>query len=159
LERVNVILNHPVFTRSLMRLSELEADRVFCRHGIEHLLDVARIAHILNLESEKKAFPKDLVYAAALLHDIGRARQYEDGTPHEKESADLAKIILSDCGFDESESKIIIDAILLHRTSNKGEKTVFAEHIFRADKFSRRCCDCVKFNECSWELKNGWVEY
>lgn len=169
MERANAILSHPLFLRKLSRLRELEKDRIFCRHGMEHLLDVARIAYILCLESscektghlskEEAAHDKELVYAAALLHDIGRARQYEDGTPHERESAGLAEIILSECGFDAPESALIIDAILSHRTSSGGEKTGFAGHLYRADKLSRCCPECTATGQCNSKTKNNRLEY
>ena len=159
MERINAILNYPIFIKTMTRLNKLEADRLFCKHGMEHLLDVARIAYILNLESEEKPLPKDIIYAAALLHDIGRARQYEDGTPHEKESAKLAENILPDCGFNKTESELILDAILSHRSKTHQWQTTIAEYIFRADKLSRYCRNCVKLDECDWKLKNIEIEY
>ena len=56
-------------------------------------MDVARIAYILSAD-RAYAVSKEIIYAAALLHDIGKWKQYEDGTPHEKASADLAEQIL-----------------------------------------------------------------
>ena len=41
-----------------------------------HLLDVARLAWIFNLEANQE-ISKERIYAAALLHDIGRHIQYE----------------------------------------------------------------------------------
>ena len=49
---------------------------------MSHLLDVARIAYIRNLE-KGYGFRKDVIYAAAVLHDIGKALQYEEKVPHE----------------------------------------------------------------------------
>ena len=75
-ERLEAIRNHPLYQSSLRRLNDLERGRIFCRHGMEHLLDTARIAYIKSLE---RALPlsRDLIYAAALLHDIGKWEQYE----------------------------------------------------------------------------------
>lgn len=89
-ERLEAIRNHPLYQSSLRRLSDLERSRIFCRHGMEHLLDTARIAYIKSLE---RALPlsRDLIYAAALLHDIGKWEQYENGTPHELSSARIAE--------------------------------------------------------------------
>jgi len=157
--RANAILSNPIFVRELERINDLEKDRIFCGHGMEHLLDVARIAHILNLESKDSLFPKELIYAAALLHDIGRARQYDDGTPHEIESARLSESILPKCGFSENESKLILDAILSHRTASRGEKSRFSEYLYRSDKLSRRCRDCAGFEQCDWKLKNMQLVY
>ena len=89
-ERLEAIRNHPLYQSSLRRLNDLERGRIFCRHGMEHLLDTARIAYIKSLE---RALPlsRDLIYAAALLHDIGKWEQYENGTPHELQAPGLQK--------------------------------------------------------------------
>ncbi len=43
---------------------------------------MARIAYIRNLE-EGLGFDKEMIYAAAVLHDIGKSLQYEEKVPHE----------------------------------------------------------------------------
>ena len=78
MERVNKICGHPVWKWHMERLAEYEKDRIFCRHGVEHLLDVARIAYIENLE-KNSGLSKEIIYGAALLHDIGRYLQYTEG--------------------------------------------------------------------------------
>ena len=52
MKRVNAILRHPLYRRCYGRLEELEKDRIFCCHQMPHLLDVARIAYILNMEQD-----------------------------------------------------------------------------------------------------------
>ena len=156
MERVDAILQHPQFRASLERTAELEKVRVFCGHGMDHLIDTARIAYMLSLEAGEGA-DKELIYAAALLHDIGRWRQYEDCTPHERESARIAGEILPECGFGEPETALILDAILSHRTHD-GAKSGFARSLYRADKLSRRCYECAARNECDWEIKNIRLE-
>ena len=91
--RVRAVWEHPVFQRELARLEELERDRPFCRHGIQHLLDTARIMRILNLE-QGLGFSREVVYATALLHDVGKAGQYAGGEPHEVAGERLARKIL-----------------------------------------------------------------
>lgn len=81
MNRVNQILFHPRYRQALEQTELWERDRKFCRHGISHFLDVARLAYIRCLE-ERLDVDKDVIYAAALLHDIGRYQQYERGTPH-----------------------------------------------------------------------------
>ena len=73
--RVNRIWNHSVYQSSLHNIEELERERIFCGHGVRHLLDTARLAYIENLEMGL-CISKDMIYAAALLHDIGRGQQY-----------------------------------------------------------------------------------
>ena len=91
--RVRAVWEHPVFQRELAWLEELEHDRPFCRHGAQHLLDTARIMWILNLE-QGLGFSRELVYATALLHDVGKAGQYAGGEPHEVAGERLAREIL-----------------------------------------------------------------
>ena len=78
--KMTAIWKHPLFQSSFQRIQEWEKDRIYCRHGMEHFLDTARIAYIRSLE-ENIPVSKDQIYAAALLHDIGKWQQYEDGTP------------------------------------------------------------------------------
>lgn len=137
-----------------------EADRRFCRHDMVHFLDVARIARIIDLE-ENLGIPEDLIYAAALLHDIGRHRQYEEGIPHEHASAIIAPEILGECGFDEEETGVIIDAIRQHRNSEVSFEGNLRGVLFRADKASRPCFACEAERDCSWKegRKNREIIY
>ena len=48
--RLNAVVNHEVYQTYYKRICECETDRVFCCHQMNHLLDVARIAYIKNLE-------------------------------------------------------------------------------------------------------------
>lgn len=107
---------------------------------------------ILNLE-EGQNLDKDLIYAASLLHDIGKHRQYDEGIPHEKASAEIAPAILQDCGFKEEETSVIIKAILAHRDSASAEMNGLTGILYRADKASRACFCCKAEKECDW--KNG----
>ena len=81
MERVNRICEHPVWKWHMERLTEYEKDRIFCRHGMEHLLDVARIAYIENLENNR-SISKEIIYGAPLLHDIRTYLEYTEGIPH-----------------------------------------------------------------------------
>lgn len=69
MDRVNAVREHPLYREYYERLEKLEEGRIFCRHQMPHLLDVARIAYIRNLE-EGLGFPRDVIYTAAVLHDI-----------------------------------------------------------------------------------------
>ncbi|MGN0364203.1 MAG: HD domain-containing protein [Bilifractor sp.] len=115
MDRITLIMNDPRFLEAIKQTEDFEKARVFCRHDWQHLLDVARIMQIFCLR-ENLPVPDDLIYAAALLHDIGRARQYEDGTPHDIAGMQIAGLILSDCGFNNSERNLILYAIGRHRS-------------------------------------------
>ncbi len=150
MERINRILANDLFKCYVSENAKEEKYRQFCRHDLGHAMDVARIAWILNLE-EEAGLSKDLVYGAALLHDIGRYLQYRDGTPHEQASATLAEDILEECGYDSSESKEILNAIISHRDSKMLKKKDLAGVIYRADKLSRPCFACKMEKECNWK--------
>lgn len=159
MDRVNKICSHPLWKQQLEQLREEEKNRVFCRHGIEHLLDVARIAYIENLE-QGYGIPKEVIYAAALLHDIGRFLQYSQGIPHEAAGVQLAPQILEDCGFHGEESREILEAIGEHRNSEQKTSRRLAGIIYRADKKSRNCGFCQAGESCNWsrEKKNLTID-
>ena len=142
------------------QIRKLEQDRIFCRHDIAHCLDVARLAYLENLEKHLR-LEKELIYAAALLHDIGRHRQYLEGIPHEQGSAALARSILADCGYSPTEQEEIVSAILRHRLPETGAQNDLAGLLFRADKASRLCMFCGAAEACNWSLekKNKSLRY
>lgn len=160
MERANSILENKRYREYLQKNQAAEEGRIFCCHNMEHFLDVARIACILNLEEELQ-ISKELIYATALLHDIGRHVQYADGTPHEKASAKLAEAILVECGFDEAEQKDILRAIRKHRDSKMVTEKSLAGIIYRADKASRSCFACKAEALCDWKAdkKNLKLKY
>ena len=77
MKRIDQILSHPVFREQFALLQEAEKDRIFCRHTMEHFLDVARLMYIYNLE-DQAGFSKEMIYAAGLLHDILTIWQEQD---------------------------------------------------------------------------------
>lgn len=159
MERVNKILENETYKECLAKNSQWEKDRIFCKHNMEHFMDVARIAYIMVLEKGLD-IRKDIIYAAALLHDIGRFRQYENGTPHEKASADIAPEILADSGFSEKETDKILKAILDHRKYD-GEHGNLSYILYKSDKLSRACYSCGSASLCDWseEKKNLKIKY
>ena len=215
MERVDKVMNHPVFRENMERIEKAEIDRFFCRHGLPHALDVARIFYILLLEEQvscdkklvdndneqmsvnmelengnSEVLPidkefvngdsemlpidrelmngdrgmlpldKELVYATALLHDIGRYEQYENGTPHNEAGAKLAGEIMASCGFTEDECARAVNAIKGHRRDSS-DGDVFCHLLYKADKLSRDCYRCEAEPECYWdaEQKNMRVKY
>lgn len=147
MKRVNAIWQNERYQRSLKKIEAWEKEREFCRHTPEHFLDVARLAWILVLEAGIQA-EKEIIYAAGLLHDIGRFRQYEEGIPHEQASAELAEEILGDCGFSEGERSQVLELIRGHRT--RQEPGGLPELFYRADKLSRNCFSCPAEKKCDW---------
>ena len=159
MKRVDAILRHPLFAEKLRLLDELEAERAFCRHDLTHLLDVARLMWIDVLE-KGLAIDRDVVYAAALLHDLGRAEQIRQGIPHEQASAALAERILPDAGFAADEVETVIAAIRCHRGSAPADaRNALGEILYRADKACRLCWRCDARAACNWpeERKNAGI--
>lgn len=150
MDRVNRIMNHEKYQQYLARNERAEVSRRFCRHNMGHFLDVARLAVILN-ETEGYEADRELIYAAALLHDIGRWVQYKDGTPHEQASEALSGEILTECGFDGEEKSSILQAILHHRDKAVMEEKTLSGLLYRADKLSRPCYVCKAERECDWK--------
>lgn len=150
--RVQNIYRHPLFAECLEKNRLAEVERIFCTHDMEHFLDVARLAYIFSMEREY-GIAKEEIYAAALLHDIGKWRQYEEQIPHERAGALLAESILRDTGFDEEECARILAAILNHRRENTecaDAAGKLAEVLYDADKISRNCFACRAEKECDW---------
>lgn len=159
MDKVNAILNSKRFTEYLNKNIQFEENRIFCKHDLQHFLDVARIAYIMTLEKNIK-IDKQIVYASALLHDIGRWMQYKEDISHEIASCSLAEEILIECGFREEEIKIILSAILTHREKNN-EKEDFNKIFYLSDKLSRGCFNCKAVVECKWsdDKKNYNISY
>ncbi|WP_027398852.1 HD domain-containing protein [Anaerovorax odorimutans] len=155
MERINKILSNKIFKHYLYEIESCEKDRIFCKHDMTHFLDVARIAYIINLENNYN-MEKDLIYAAALLHDCGKSIQYNYGIPHNIASCDIAKDILSTCDFTEKEISAIICAIRDHRNSKVINEFTLSELLYKADKMSRNCFNCSASKDCNWsnEKKN-----
>lgn len=167
MELYNKLLTNETFREKLDVITEVEKDRKFCRHGIEHILDVARIAQIFNVERGYN-LSKDIVYSASLLHDIGRADEYLYGTPHDEAGAQIATNILMELGANGDEIFVISYAIGHHRGQNlygqiddKNPSKLLSNIIKEADVISRPCYMCKASAECKWpeEKKNNIIKY
>lgn len=149
MKAVEKIRKHPLYIKCYQKVEEAEEDRIFCRHQLTHLLDTARIAYIRSLE-ENLGLKKEMIYAAALMHDLGKYRQYEDGTPHEVAGAELAAEILKDIDdFTEAEKEDIIRAVREHRRLKEGMSQL-GRLLYESDKLSRACYACPAEPQCNW---------
>ncbi|OEF95795.1 HD domain-containing protein [Desulfuribacillus alkaliarsenatis] len=181
MQRIQRIFNHDKFAYYLKRIKTLEKGRPFCLHPLEHSIDVARIAYILWLEQSLKEggfsvstnstmdltvdseqaldAMKCYIYAAALLHDIGRYRQYLYGEEHAEVSANLAQEILVDTGFAEEEQAVILDAIRYHNAETS--EYLLTRILQKADKLSRKCFQCTEQERCyklsKMETRHGLI--
>ena len=167
MDRVNAVIRHPMYQEYYRRLEMLEKDRVFCTHQMDHLLAVARIAWIRNLE-EGLGLQKDIIYTAAVLHDIGKSLQYEKKIPHETAGEEIAGQILDDLGredngtgkvFTQEEKADILRAVRGHRRLHEGMEPL-ERLLCESDKKSRLCFACQAEALCDWsdEKKNMEIE-
>lgn len=150
MSRVQKIIQHPTFRHSLEKNELAEKERIFCCHEMTHFIDVSRLGYIFALERGYQ-LEKDVIYAAGLLHDIGRWKQYQDGTPHDEAGAELAEPILRDSGYSEQEICSILGAIREHRSEN--DRDELTEVLYDADKASRCCWRCEAEPECNWSAQ------
>lgn len=159
-ERINKILKNPIYQGHLKKIIGHEVGRDFCKHDLPHFLDTARIAYILNLEGAY-GLPKDIIYGAALLHDIGRWQEYESGAVHAEASALLCEEILREADYHNDEMNEIKQAISNHGTKELEEEHLLSNLLYRADKQSRGCYNCKIEGDCDWspEKKNHMITY
>jgi uncharacterized protein len=149
---VDAVVKHPIYQKYYERLVDRESTRRFCCHQIDHTISTARIAYIYTLE-RGLPFRKEVVYAAGLLHDIGKVCQYDDKTPHEQAGAHIAEEILADVdGFTEREKATIVQGILEHRHWNE-DASQLGKLLYEADKASRTCYLCPVREACSWSYE------
>ena len=159
-DRIQRIQKNPVFQELYKKLQNAEAGRIFCKHTMEHFLDVARLMYIFCLE-DGESINRDVIYATALLHDLGRYDQISSGTPHNIAGVEIAGNILNECGFTENEIRSIQNAIASHREPHGLDADKLTIYLYRADKMSRDCFSCAVRAECNWpdEKKNEWIVF
>lgn len=160
--RYEKILKNKEYRELLAEIHNFELERIYCKHDLRHFMDVARIASIIWFEDgEDKGIDRDIIYAAALLHDIGRAREYKEGLSHDEASAVIAEHILPSCGYTAEEIQEISSAIHGHRGRKYAQETYLGEILARADKLSRPCFLCGASDTCKWseEEKNTSLAY
>ena len=151
MDRVERILGDAFYKKQIKKIYESEYEREYCRHGFGHAVSVARIAYILALE-EKRPGPgirKDVIYAAALLHDIGRYTPEEEKMSHHEAGATVAERVLQRAGYTEDERIEICGAIRAHKEP-EDNGAVLAGILYRADKLSRNCFLCDAREDCYW---------
>ncbi len=151
MRRINRLLKDSTFQSYLEKNRAYETERIYCRHDLPHALDAARISYILNLE-EHTGLDQEILYAAALVHDIGRWKEYEDGIPHEEAGVQLAEGLLEKAGFTDAEVASVLEAIGCHR--NGGGTSTLSGLLYRADKLSRNCVTCTVLGSCK-HFQNG----
>ncbi len=177
MEYTDRLLVNERFLRVQREIREDEAERIYCRHEIEHGLDVCRIAWIMYLEDVisdntvgKNTIrfsggdsAKDRFYVTGLLHDVGRSLQYRTGEHHSTAGEKLAGQILKEIGYPEKWIRETVDFIRDHhgRQNVYTDKTAVGYYIERADQLSRNCFCCPAAATCKWkdEERNRTIRY
>lgn len=152
--KIKKILNHKLFIENMRKIIQIEENRIYCKHDIFHCFDVARICYIIVLENNLH-YDKDVIYALALLHDIGRAKQYESGEDHSLIGGEIAAQIMHDVAFSEHDIELVKDIILKH----SGEHNILSpktlkEAFLKSDFLARKCSFCSAIDTCKWKTKN-----
>lgn len=160
LKRIDLLLSDSLYNEYLQRNAVEEMEPKFCRHDINHHFDVARITFILMLENNdlehflreskinSRLAAKEVIYAAGLLHDIGKWKEYRDGEEHASYSASLARGLLPRALFTPDETEIICQAIYEHRNISN-DMSFLGERLYRANNLSRICSRCVSKEQCT----------
>ncbi len=158
-DKINLIVKNHSFQYNLRKIEELEKNRQYCLHNMQHFLDVARLMYIISLENDFN-IPKYIIYTTALLHDIGRGEQYENGTAHNIASVKISKEILKQCEYYDEDIDKILDAIGNHRNDTKNFNNL-SDLLYKCDKLSRNCVHCTASVGCKWpqEKKNMKITY
>lgn len=119
-------------------LEKIEAEAEKRMHGARPAHDFDHVKRVLCLvERIGRAEKGDLeiLRAAALLHDIGRAEEDKTGKCHAENGAIIARQILTDCGFPESKIEAVLHCIESHRfRGNLKPRSLEAKILFDADK-------------------------
>lgn len=161
MDYVNRLMENERYLQTMGQIHEMEKKRAYCHHGFNHVLDVARIAYLMNLEMDF-GYEKEFLYLCALLHDIGRAKEYETGISHEKAGEELARDILNEIGYPKERQEDILVKVTDHRHAPTPEDGITKDNFFWfADKRARNCFACNVADTCNWpmEKRTNYIEW
>ncbi|MDA8442581.1 MAG: HDIG domain-containing protein [Peptococcaceae bacterium] len=147
MERVRAIVSDLDYNNYLRMIAEAEVNRVYCKHDYHHALSVARLAYLQALEAaiDSTVALKPVIYAAGLLHDIGRWQEYLTGKDHALVGAHLAAPILEKHGFSGQEVGMIVTGISEHRSP---QVSWLGKMLATADDLCRECYRCESTDTC-----------
>ena len=181
MKRVNSILQDKSFIKRINEIEEGEKGRKFCKHGMEHILSVARISYELYLELyidwlDNEWHHTDMVKDESII-DLNDDIERNFWNKEYMKEILYVTALLHDIGrcskYEETmshhEAGPIIARPILERTGfsygeigdiceaikQHGEKPedegCLAGILYRADKLSRVCFRCEAEGECDWE--------
>lgn len=159
LKRIELIKEDPYYRECLSLNGDREMDRPFCRHDFKHMLLVSQISYKIITQINtlggfaraenigEAAAALEVIYAAGLLHDMGRWRQYDTGDDHALAGSGMALPVLERAGFVLKEIEVITRAIREHRKAGYGS-SYLGRVLCLADDLSRPCGSCGARLEC-----------
>jgi len=101
-------------------------------HGMDHTKRVTRMCRVIG---EREQADMEILIPAALLHDIARPLEKEQGLPHEAEGARMAEIYLASIRYNPALIPAISAAIRTHRfRSSERPESPEAKILSDADK-------------------------
>lgn len=115
-------------------------ERIMRDHMLDSAHDREHVYRVLRAALEiAKAYPEadiDVLVAACLLHDIGRAAQFRDpSVSHAEAGADMACAHLLEIGWDGARARLVSDAVRAHRFRGpRKPETIEAKILYDADK-------------------------
>jgi uncharacterized protein len=103
-------------------------------HDREHVYRVLYLA--LDIAETEPEADRDVLIAAALLHDVGRPEQMADQSlDHARVGAEKVEGFLRSCGYGEAFVSHVCECILCHRFRRaRPPETIEAKILFDADK-------------------------
>lgn len=174
MKRIGLLLQDSLYNEYLQRNVLEEMEHQFCRHDINHLFAVAQMTFSLMLNNndgeifleetgtDSQAAAKEVIYAAGLLHDIGKWKEYRDGEDSAACSARLSRAILPRALFTPDEIAIICRAIGEQRNISK-DMSLLGEKLYRGNNLARINSECRCNEECpragNREISTGAAEY
>jgi uncharacterized protein len=115
---------------------DVEEELSNSHHDMEHVLRVYNLS--LRLASHEPSVDLDVLKTAALMHDIARAKEFQDKTgtvEHASLGAEMAEEILKKFGYSKEKIDQIKHCIIVHRfRRNREPQTMEAKILFDADK-------------------------
>ena len=101
-------------------------------HGMDHTKRVTRMCRVIG---EREQADMEILIPAALLHDIARPLEKEQGLPHEAEGARMAETYLASIRYNPALIPAISAAIRTHRfRSSERPESPEAKILSDADK-------------------------
>jgi uncharacterized protein len=101
-------------------------------HGLDHIQRVVSLCEVIGREENADM---TVLLPAAILHDIARPIETQEGVPHEEAGAQMAERYLRSIAYDEETIRNITHAIRTHRyRSVRKPETLEARILSDADK-------------------------